>query len=117
MWTKWLGALLLASSALAARAQPAPPPAPADVLAIPTALKQQFREQVIDPTRLPHARLERMVDFLFSPQGLGMTYDAAANHTVAQAYATRKANCMSFTLLTVALALEPGSDPAAQSVA
>ena len=57
MWTKWLGALLLASSALAARAQPAPPPAPADVLAIPAALKQQFREQVIEHTRLPHARV------------------------------------------------------------
>ncbi len=116
MWTKWLGALLLASSALAARAQPAPPPAPADVLAIPTALKQQFREQVIDPTRLPHARLERMVDFLFSPQGLGMTYDAAANHTVAQAYATRKANCMSFTLLTVALAREAGLEAYGQQI-
>ena len=116
MWTKWLGALLLASWALAARAQPAPPPAPADVLAIPAALKQQFREQVIDPTRLPNARLERMVDFLFSPQGLGMTYDAAANHTVAQAYATRKANCMSFTLLTVALAREAGLEAYGQQI-
>ena len=85
-------------------------------LAIPAALKQQFREQVIEHTRLPHARLERMVDFLFSPQGLGMTYDAAANHTVAQAYATRKANCMSFTLLTVALAREAGLEAYGQQI-
>ncbi|MBD9435985.1 tetratricopeptide repeat protein [Pseudoxanthomonas sp. PXM03] len=116
MWTKWLGTLLLASSALSALAQPAPPPAPADVLALPEPLKRQFREQVLDHTRAPHARLERMVDFLFSPGGLGMSYHADANHTVAEAYATRQANCMSFTLLTVALAREAGLDAYAQQV-
>jgi len=116
MWTKWLGTLLLASSALAAFAQPAPPPAPADVLAVPEPLKRQFREQVLDRTHVAHARLERMVDFLFSPQGLGMSYDPDANHTVAEAYATRQANCMSFTLLTVALAREAGLDAYAQQV-
>ncbi|TQM10512.1 tetratricopeptide repeat protein [Pseudoxanthomonas sp. 3HH-4] len=116
MWTKWLGTLLLASSALSALAQGAPLPAAADVLAVPEPLKQQFREQVLDHTRLPHARLERMVDFLFSPRGLGMSYHPDANHTVAEAYATRQANCMSFTLLTVALAREAGLDAYAQQV-
>lgn len=116
MWTKWLGTLLLASSALSAFAQAAPLPAPAEVLAVPEPLRQQFREQVLDQTRAPNARLERLVDFLFSPQGLGMRYEPDANHTVAQAYATRQANCMSFTLLTVALAREAGLDAYAQQV-
>jgi len=116
MWTKWLGTLLLASSVVSAFAQPAPPPAPADVLAVPEPLRQQFREQVLAHARLPSARLERMVDFLFSPQGLGMRYEPDANHTVAEAYATRQANCMSFTLLTVALAREAGLEAYAQQV-
>ncbi|HEY1034137.1 MAG TPA: tetratricopeptide repeat protein [Pseudoxanthomonas sp.] len=116
MWMKWLGTLLLASSALSALAQPVAPPPPNDVLAIPEPLRQQFREQVLDHTRQPNARLERLVDFLFSPQGLGMRYEPDANHTVAEAYATRQANCMSFTLLTVALAREAGLDAYAQQV-
>lgn len=114
MWTKWLGTLLLASSALSALAQPVTPPAPNDVLAVPEPLKRQFREQVLDRTHLPSARLERLVDFLFSAQGLGMRYEPDAHHTVAEAYATREANCMSFTLLTVALAREAGLDAYAQ---
>ncbi|MFT3668182.1 MAG: tetratricopeptide repeat protein [Pseudoxanthomonas sp.] len=114
MWTKWLGTLLLASSALSALAQPVTPPAPDDVLAVPEPLKRQFREQVLEHTRVPGARLERLVDFLFSPQGLAMRYEPDANHTVAEAYATREANCMSFTLLTVALAREAGLDAYAQ---
>ena len=116
MWTKWLGTLLLASLSLSALAKPVAPPAPNDVLAIPEPLRQQFREQVLDRTRQPNARLERLVDFLFSPQGLGMRYEPDANHTVAEAYATRQANCMSFTLLTVALAREAGLDAYAQQV-
>lgn len=86
----------------------APPPTPADVMALPEPLRQQFHAKVLSTPRNPDQRLRRMVEFLFSPDDLGMGYDIEANHTVAEAYATRRANCLSFTLLAIALAREAG---------
>ncbi len=119
MWKWLLGALLALASPVPpalAEAAPTPPQSPEDVLAIPAPLRQQFREQVLVTTRAPQQRLERLVAFLFSPHGLGMAYHPDANHTVAQAYATRQANCLTFTLLTVALAREAGLDAYGQQV-
>src|SRR3546814_13780021 len=61
-------------------------------------------------------RLQRLVAFLFDPSGLGMTYATDATLTVAQAYRLRQANCLTFTLLTVALAREAGLDARAQEI-
>lgn len=114
---QWLLRALLALAWLPfAAAATASPPAPADVMRIPAALREALHARVVGPTRHPEQRLERLVDFLFDAQGLGMAYDPDANHTVAEAYATRQANCMSFTLLTVALAREAGLDAYGQQV-
>lgn len=81
---------------------------------MPEPLKRQFREQVLDHTHLSSARLERLMDFLSGAHGLGMSYEPDAHHTVAEANATREANCMNSTPLTVALAREAGLDAYAQ---
>ncbi|WP_158238409.1 MULTISPECIES: tetratricopeptide repeat protein [Luteimonas] len=49
--------------------------------------------------------------FLFDRErGLGMAYDHTATLTVEEAYRTRRANCLTFTILTLALARELGLD-------
>ena len=68
----------------------------------------QLQQQVIGAGGSGRSRLERLVGFLFQKPGLGMEYSADATLTVEQAYRTRKANCLTFTLLTVALARESG---------
>lgn len=106
----------LPGATVAATAPAAAPPTPADIMAVPAPLRLQFRA-LTATARSPDERLHRLVDFLFDPQGLGMTYDADANHTVAESYATRKANCLSFTLLAIALAREAGLDAYGQEIA
>lgn len=107
----WAYAAILAwSVAVPASVTPAmsPMPGPTQVMAVPPALRTQLQQQVIDAGGSRRSRLERLVDFLFKKPGLGMEYSADATLTVEQAYRTRKANCLTFTLLTVALARESG---------
>jgi Flp pilus assembly protein TadD len=85
-----------------------PMPRPEQVMAVPPELRAQLQQQVIDAGDSGRSRLERLVGFLFQKPGLGMEYSADATLTVEQAYRTRKANCLTFTLLTVALARESG---------
>lgn len=92
-------------------------PDPAEVMRIPEDLRQEFRAYVIDRATDPQQRMERLVDFLFMPEGLGMRYAQDATYTVAEAYQTRTANCLSFTLLTVVLAREAGLQAYGQQIA
>jgi len=85
-----------------------PMPRPEQVMAVPPELRAQLQRQVINASSSGRPRLERLVGFLFQKSGLGMEYSADATLTVEQAYRTRKANCLTFTLLTVALAHESG---------
>jgi Flp pilus assembly protein TadD len=107
----WAYATILAwSVAVPASVTPAmsPMPSPAQVMAVPPELRTQLQQQVIDAGGSGRSRLERLVGFLFQKPGLGMEYSADATLTVEQAYRARKANCLTFTLLTVALAHEAG---------
>ncbi|MBD9477641.1 tetratricopeptide repeat protein [Pseudoxanthomonas sp. PXM02] len=106
----------LAPAPASAPEPPARPPTPAEVMALPEPLRQQFHARVLSTPRAPEQRLRRLVEFLFSPDDLGISYDIDANHTVAEAYATRRANCLSFTLLAIALAREAGLQAYGQQI-
>lgn len=85
-------------------------------MALPPPLRARLHEQVIARNRSELARLEALVDFMFDKQGLALEYQYDATHTVEQAFATRKANCLSFTLLFVAMAREAGLEVQAQEI-
>ncbi|TDK28370.1 tetratricopeptide repeat protein [Luteimonas aestuarii] len=116
----WLLAALLASAGPANTAPvDAAPPATTtalagvattteELLAMPDELRQRFHDEVLSPSSLPSRRLDAMMRFLFDDSGLGMRYASEATHGVADAYRTRQANCLSFTLLAIALAREAG---------
>jgi Flp pilus assembly protein TadD len=107
----WTYAVILAwSVAVPALVAPAvsPMPRPEQVMAVPPELHTQLQQQVIAAGGSERSRLDRLADFLFKKSGLGMQYSADVTLTVEQAYRTRKANCLTFTLLTVALAREAG---------
>ncbi len=98
------------------RAAPAAPPAPEQIMQIPPALRKMLREQVIAPGGPPGERLQRLTDMVFSPRGMALQYRADATHTVAETFASGQANCLSFTLLFVALAREAGISAQVQEV-
>lgn len=93
-------------------------PVPRDeVMALPPPLKARVHDLLVagDPSQT--ARFQRLINFVVDDKdGLGMTYDESATYTVAQAYAARKANCLTFTLLVLAIAKEAGLDAYPQEI-
>lgn len=120
MTTGWLLAAALALSPdVAPPAAPASaeaPVAPEQVLAIPASLRDALRERVISRSVPGEPRMRRLAEFLFDADGTGLLYAHDADLTVAQAWETRRANCLTFALLTVALAREAGLDAYAQEI-
>lgn len=110
----WVIAATLALAAPAPTVADATPPA--QIMALPADLQSRYRAEVLSGHPSQHERLERTVEFLFGEQGLGMTYRESATTTVAEAYATREANCLTFTLLFLALAREAGLDATPQEL-
>ena len=108
----WLLASALALQANAIPPLPVvaePPPPPGQVLAVPDELRSMVQRQVVAPSgNSRKRRLDLLLDFMFEADGLGMQYQSDASSTVAESFRTRKANCLAFTLLTVALAREAG---------
>lgn len=92
------------------------PPSPEQVLAIPAELRGLLQKQVIDTTHSRKERLDRLVDFIFADTGLNMRYENDTTHNVEQAFLTRKANCLSLTLLAIALAREAGLEAYGQEM-
>lgn len=122
----WLAAALLLSPMVLFAAPPsqasgdvaalAPPTPPEDVLAIPASLRTALREQVVARSAPGEPRMRRLAAFLLGPEGLALKYVPDADLTVAQVWETRTANCLAFTLLTIALAREAGLDAYGQEI-
>lgn len=92
------------------------PPPPEQVLAIPDELQARFQAQVLDRTHSQEQRMYLLPKFLFDQDGLGLTYDSHASHTIAESYQTSKVNCLAFTLLALTLAREAGLNAYPQQI-
>lgn len=93
------------------------PPRPEQVLVIPEPLRQLVRQRMRGRGFQQEVALRQLVEFLFDPSGLAIRYQDDATYTVEQAWQTRAANCLTFTLLTVALAREAGLEAYGQELA
>lgn len=92
-------------------------PIPQDqVMALPEPLRLQLHSVVGGADSAPTLRFQRLMNFVVDAHGLGMTYQDDATYTVAEAYANRRANCLTFTLLVLALAKEAGLEAYPQEV-
>ena len=107
---------------------PAPPPAsagpsltdvptPSQILDVPAPLLAMLHEQVTAPGYSRERRLQRLVAMLFDAQGLHLSYDPDATNTISDTWQSRRANCLSFTLLFVTLANAAGIEAHVQEVA
>jgi Flp pilus assembly protein TadD len=93
------------------------PAAPEAVMALPPQLRQRLHDEVLAKPSTPQERLDRLVHFMLDADGLGIAYEEGATYSVEQTYATRTANCLSFTMLFVVLAREAGLDVQPQEIA
>lgn len=101
----WAQAPPANSAAGLAEGQPLPG---ASVVAIPAALEAQLKTQVIRLSASREKRLDALVNLVFSDTGYALQYDGTLTRTAAQSAAERRANCLSFSLLFVALARRAG---------
>ena len=111
----WVFAAVLAISPPAMEIDPQVAP-PAQVMLLPPGLRARLQQDVLAGSPSQHARLDRLLHLVFDKDGLGLTYQDDATGSVAQVYATRTANCLSFTLLFIALAREAGLEAHPQEI-
>lgn len=96
---------------------PSADPIPQDqVMALPDALRLQVHDVVGAGDSSPTLRFQRLINFVIDGHGLGMVYQDDATYTVTEAYEKRRANCLTFTLLVLALAKEVGLEAYPQEV-
>ena len=105
-----IGWLLAAAFALpSVPAEAIAVPAPLEVMAVPQELRTMLRTRVLEAGHTPSQRLQLLMTLMSSNEaGLGMNYRDDATHTVAQGFASRQANCLTYTLMFLALAREAG---------
>ena len=93
------------------------PPDPAGLMAVPAELKARLQAQVISPSRGEYQRLQHLLGFLADDEpGLAMLYRDDATQSVTDAYLNRQANCVTYTMLFLALAREAGLDAYPQEI-
>lgn len=115
-----LASLVLAAALATAPASPPPAaealPAPETLMQIPPELRHLVQQRVVRRSQSQQERLQRLVEMMFAGDGLALQYGARDTYSVAESYAARRVNCLSFTLLFVALAREAGLTARAQEV-
>jgi len=99
--------VLLAAAAGAQAASDAAPATARDILALDAEAKRFLAERV--PANVNRDdRFRALVDAMFGKDGLGVTYGNTATRTAQETFDAASGNCLSFTLLFVALAREVG---------
>src|SRR5690606_5975235 len=80
---------------------------------LPDGLRQALPALELD--RLPElGRVRRLFEFMVSEEGLGLRYLEQPTYGIAESYERREVNCLSFTMMFIALARASGIDAYAQ---
>jgi Flp pilus assembly protein TadD len=109
-------ALSLANPGSEAAAPPAPETTPSQVMAMPPEMRQRLHADVLARPAPQQQRLEQLLHFMLDADALGIVYDESATYSVAQTYAARRANCLSLTLVFLAIAREAGLEAQPQEI-
>lgn len=112
----WVLATALALPVPVAAPETAPPPRE-QVVAVPPQLQAQLQAEVIEPAHSDLDRLQRLVRFMGDDErGLGLKYREDATYTVSEAYLNQQANCVTYTLMFLALAQLSGLEAYPQEI-
>lgn len=112
-----IGWVLVAALALQGDVVDVAPPDPAQLMVVPVELQARVQAQVNDPGRGEQERLRRLLAMLSDgEQGLAIQYRDEATQTVAEAYFSRQANCVTYTMLFLALAERAGLEAYPQEI-
>ena len=84
-------------------------------LTLPLPLREQLAARLSTPGLSDAERVQRLLDFMIADDGLALRYREQPTLGLDEAYATRQVNCLSFTLMFVAMARLQGLEAFAQA--
>jgi len=87
-----------------------------EAMALPEELRAEVRRRVLEPGGTTSQKVDRLADYVFGSDGLALVYDNGVTRTVAETWRDRRANCLSFSMLFIALAREVGLEARMQEV-
>ncbi len=106
---RWIAASLLVLLALPAGAARKDRDADVDILALDQEMAN-FLIRHVSPKKDPSDRVHALMDAVFARKGLGIRYNSTATRTAIETFRARSGNCLSFTILFVAMARHLGLD-------
>ena len=115
MWRVLCVLLLLACAGGRDAVAATPRPGIEAALALPDELRGMLPVGVLDRSAGDAVRMQRLVDFMIADDGLGLRYQEQPTHGIAESFALRRVNCLSFTMMFVAMARAAGLSAYAQA--
>ncbi|GAA3933441.1 tetratricopeptide repeat protein [Luteimonas lutimaris] len=114
--------LLACSGGIALHADAAPSRASQEdarvqaAMAVPEDLRQAVAALELDRAGIPQLdRVRRLFEFMVAEDGLGLHYQEQPTYDISGSHAQRKVNCLSFTMMFIALARSVGINAYAQA--
>lgn len=84
-------------------------------LALPDELRRVLPAEAADRRRGDFERMQLLVDFMIADDGLALRYQEQPTLGIAESFARRRVNCLSFTMMFIAMARASGIDTFAQA--
>ena len=84
-------------------------------MALPDELRRALAIRTPEPGLSAEARVQQLIDFMIADDGLALRYQEQPTLGIAESLAQRKVNCLSFTLMFIALARASGMRAHAQA--
>lgn len=84
-------------------------------LALPEELRLVLPADVLDRDIDDAVRMQRLVDFMIGDDGLALRYQEQPTFGIAESFARRRVNCLSFTMMFIAMARAAGLSAYAQA--
>ena len=111
---RFLQSCVLLASLVAGHALALPSASPSvdekvrNALALPASLRQALMESAYDRNAPQREQIQKLIDFMLGEGGLALRYQEQPTYGIAESYSRRRVNCLSFTLMFVALARASG---------
>lgn len=87
----------------------------AEAMQLPTGLREALAARRQERGLPQHERVQRLIDFMVAEDGLALRYQEQPTFGVAESHARRRVNCLSFTMMFIALARASGMRAYAQA--
>ncbi len=107
--------LFACTGSAAVRAAPAGDAAVQAAMALPDELRRMLPADVVNRRIDDAIRAQALIDFMIADDGLALRYQEQPTYGIAESFASRRVNCLSFTMMFIAMARASGIKAFAQA--